>query len=204
MSRGLGRVQQAVLAHLATEPLGRSPLTGLPVWEPVREIAAAVFHVPQASGAQLASVRRAVRTLAAADLVDHRRLALDGVTYVHQRGTPRRPVPRWEVRIEVCAGAGCPACAAGTFRYPGEAMSLDVINALLEQNGYVPGQVEAFVRQGWHWNHYEIPGPQHRHPVTITVSEGCARRATTPQERAAGNRALDAYLARFSARAPRR
>ncbi|MFF2080573.1 hypothetical protein ACFVXG_38145 [Kitasatospora sp. NPDC058162] len=35
----------------------------MPAWESVREIAAVVFQVPQASGAQLASVRRAVRTL---------------------------------------------------------------------------------------------------------------------------------------------
>jgi hypothetical protein len=106
--------------------------------------------------------------------------------------------------IEACTGTDCPACAAGTFRYPGEAMSLDVIDALLEQNGYVPGQVQAFCHRGWHWNHYKIPGPQRRRPVNIAVSEGCARRTTTPQERAAGDRALDACLARFSARAPRR
>ncbi|MFE5587416.1 hypothetical protein [Kitasatospora sp. NPDC056531] len=136
---------------------------------------------------------------AAAGLVGHQRLALDGVTYVQQRGTPRRPVPRWEVRIEACAGTGCGACVAGTFRYPGEAMSLDVIDALLEQDGYVPGQVEAFCRRGWHWNRYEIPGPQRRRPVNVTASEGCARRATTPKEREAGGRALDAHIARITA-----
>ncbi len=165
----------------------------------MREIAAAVYRVPEAGQAQLASVRRAVRTLAAAGLVDRERLALEDVTYVQQRGAPRRPVPRWEVRIEVCTGAGCPACAAGTFRYAGRAMDLDVIDALLQQNGYIPGQVAAFYHHGWHWTHHQTPGPQRRHPVAVTVSEGCARRATSPQERAAGERALDAYVARFTA-----
>ncbi|MGF1427501.1 hypothetical protein [Kitasatospora sp. LaBMicrA B282] len=124
MSRGLGRIQRAVLAHLATEPLGRSALTGLPAWSSVREIAAAVFGVERASEAQVASVRRAVRTLAAAGWIDYERLALEGVTYVQQRGVPRRPPPRWEARIEACTGAGCPACAAGTYRYAGWEMDL--------------------------------------------------------------------------------
>ncbi|WP_042404781.1 hypothetical protein [Streptacidiphilus carbonis] len=194
-----------VLAHLASEPGGRSAVTGLPGWVAVRELAAAVFSVESASEGQRASVRRALRTLAAAGLVDVERLAREGFVYRQERGAPRFPVSRWEVRIEACGGSGCPACAAGTVRYPGEAMGLDVIDALLEQNGYVPGQVERFCRHGWHWIHHELPGPQRRRSVEVTVSEGCARRATTEAERAEGERALRAHIAGFTARlhAPR-
>ena len=53
-------------------------------------------------------MRRAVRTLAAAGLVDRKRLTLEGVTYVQQRGAPRRPIPRWEVRIEAGTGSAAP------------------------------------------------------------------------------------------------
>ncbi|MGF1427502.1 hypothetical protein [Kitasatospora sp. LaBMicrA B282] len=75
-----------------------------------------------------------------------------------------------------------------------------MIEALLEQNGYVPGQVEQLYRQGWHWMHHQLPGSQRRHSVNVTVSEGCARRATTAQQRTAGEAALRAHIARTAAR----
>ena len=208
VSRGMGRIQRAVLAHLRAEPGGLSALTGLPGWVPVHQLAAAVYGVEAASDGQRASVRRPLRLLEAAGLVDVQRLALEGLTYTQQRGAPRHPVPVYGPwRIEVCAGADCEHCRAGRLKYPGTAMGMDVIDALLEQNGYIQGQVQRFAREGWHWVSHERPGAQRRRAVQVTISETCARRATTADERAAGDRALRAYVARFTtgfrARPPR-
>jgi hypothetical protein len=61
VSRGLGRIQRAVLDHLVS--LGENE-DGIPRKAPVYQIAVAVFQTDQPTDAQVSSVRRAVRTLA--------------------------------------------------------------------------------------------------------------------------------------------
>jgi hypothetical protein len=63
MSRGMGRVQRAVLAYLETEP-DAEPFIGVEL----HRVACAVFAVTTPTDAQLASVRRAVRGLVDAGL----------------------------------------------------------------------------------------------------------------------------------------
>jgi|SRR5882724_4387825 len=63
MSRGMGRVQRAVLAYLETEPEAE-PFFGVEL----HRVACAVFAVATPTDAQLASVRRAVRGLVNAGL----------------------------------------------------------------------------------------------------------------------------------------
>jgi hypothetical protein len=68
MSRGPGRIQQAVLGYLATDPAGHIA-GGAPDSVPVSAIAAVIFGTKTPTDAQRSSVRRAIRTLAAAGKV---------------------------------------------------------------------------------------------------------------------------------------
>src|SRR5258707_13135587 len=69
MSRGLGRVQQATLAYLRTDPEGRYGEDGPPGDVELHQVACAVFGTTEPTDAQKAATRRAVRSLAAAGLV---------------------------------------------------------------------------------------------------------------------------------------
>jgi hypothetical protein len=73
MSRGPGRVQNALLDWLSTDPKGTYGRAGSqslgPVDASITEAARAVFGVSEPTDAQRASVRRAARGLAAAGLI---------------------------------------------------------------------------------------------------------------------------------------
>jgi hypothetical protein len=69
MSRGLGRVQRAILDYLATDPSGRWDTSGFPIPTTVYRVTCAVFGVSQPTDSQRASVRRAARQLHRAGLI---------------------------------------------------------------------------------------------------------------------------------------
>lgn len=99
MSRGLGCVQRAVLDYLATNPAGLLE-GGAPREVPLSRVTMAVFGSDD--DVKLASARRAVRTLAAAGLVEiHGRFAdrLNGRKYEQRRYSREDGGHWWEVTI---------------------------------------------------------------------------------------------------------
>ncbi|MEU0111495.1 hypothetical protein ABZ313_39960 [Streptomyces sp. NPDC006251] len=100
MSRGLGRVQRAVLAYVHSEPAGRSDVDGTPLAASVTGLARVVYGVEQPSDAQRAAVRRAARRLEAAGHVEVHRLRV-GRSYTQRRAHPRFCPPRYDQRLAV-------------------------------------------------------------------------------------------------------
>ncbi|MGW7674414.1 3'-5' exonuclease [Streptomyces sp. NPDC054775] len=105
VSRGLGRVQRAVLAYVRSEPGGLSGIDGTPLAASVTGLARVVYGVEQPTDAQRAAVRRAVRRLEAGGHVEvHRRPV--GRTYTQQRAHPphpalRRPISRFGQQSQI-------------------------------------------------------------------------------------------------------
>ncbi|MER6687440.1 hypothetical protein [Streptomyces olivaceoviridis] len=196
MSRGLGRVQRAVLAYVLSEPGGRSGIDGTPLATSVTHLARVVYGAGTPSDAQRAAVRRAVRPLEAGGLVEVHRLPV-GRTYTQQRAHPRFLPPRYDRRLAVCTGEdGCPGCAAGdrpsTYFDAGlAAMSADHYGTLAEAER----QLWRATRHGWHLYPVPLPRPADDYrSYEVEVTELCIRRALTGEEHAQADQRARAFL----------
>ncbi|MFI6056413.1 hypothetical protein ACIBCO_40975 [Streptomyces violascens] len=203
MSRGPGRIQRAVLAHLQSEPYGRSALDGTPLFASVTELARTVYAVDEPdepSDAQRSAIRRALRRLEDHHQVEVRRLGV-GRTYTQRRAHPRHLYPRYEYQLAPCPGPeqDCPGCAAGDiarFEFDSEAVEL-----FLYHFGNLPEATRQLWRataHGWHWYPVQQPRPDtdyRAYPVEIT--ELCARRALTPAEHTHAEEQLSAFIAPY-------
>lgn len=203
MSRGMGRVQRAVLAHLLNEPAGRSRVDGAPNLTPVSQLARVVYKVATPSDAQRAAVRRAVRGLQKRQLIEVRRVGV-GRTYRQRRAHPRRTYPRYEYHLAPCPGPGqgCAGCAAGDaarFDFDGEVVQLFLhhFGDLAEANR----QLWRSTLHGYHWYPVQQPRPDSDYRTyDVEVTELCARRALTAEENARAEQQMHDYLAPFVAR----
>ncbi|MFI8977115.1 hypothetical protein ACIGO9_29830 [Nocardia asteroides] len=175
MSRGFGAVQRRLLEHLLAEDAGAYEQTGEPAWESVPTLAGMVYGNAEPSDAQCASVRRALRRLADAQLVDLTRARVQR-TY-RQR---RRHRSRY---LTACSGPACPLCD-----YLPRRKLIRIGGTLVEQQlREISGAdadpvVERLRRYGWHewlgnpWNDFSTE------VYDVHVSTTLARRHLTEDE----------------------
>ncbi|CCK32891.1 hypothetical protein BN159_p10 (plasmid) [Streptomyces davaonensis JCM 4913] len=184
MSRGLGRVQRAVLAYVLSEPGGLSDIDGTPLAASVTGLARVVYGVEEPSDAQRAAVRRAVRRLEAGGHVEVHRLRV-GRTYTQQRAHPRFWPPRYDRRLAVCTGEdGCPGCAAGDR--PSMYFNADVVAMFIEHYGSLAEadrQLWRATAHGWHLYPVPLPRPADDYRTyEVEITELCVRRALSAEE----------------------
>lgn len=184
MSRGMGPVQLGVLEYLRGEHAGRSDIDGTPRWESVIALARQHYQEDVPTDAQRASMRRALRRLAALGLVEVRRGPTGG-TYRQHRHRRRR-------YLTACQGPGCLWCVHVRHR--------EYSSLLAEQLAQISGthadrELANLDRYGWHewlgdpWHDYDLT--EH----TVAVTELHARRALTTAEHHAAMDAVRAYIA---------
>ncbi|MEU2872987.1 hypothetical protein ABZ769_27950 [Streptomyces olivoreticuli] len=199
----MGKVQRAVLAHLRSEPAGRSRIDGAPNLTSVSQLARVVYVVTEPSDAQRAAVRRAVRGLEVQELVEVHRRGV-GRTYRQRRAHPRRTYPRYEYQLAPCPGPQeeCAGCAVGDvarFDFARDAIELFLhhFGTLTEANQ----QLWRSILHGWHWYPIQQPRPETDYRTyEVEVTELCARRALSGDERDQAERQARAFLSPFVAR----
>jgi DNA-binding transcriptional ArsR family regulator len=185
VSRGPGRIQRALLAHLLGEDAPVGPFAGEPGFEPVSALARRVFGVVEPTDSQRASVRRALRSLAERGLVELER-GPNGRTY----GQRRRRRTRY---LAACSGRDCEWCETTVrHRHP----STLVLEQLREISP-TPDRDVADAREfGFHewrgseWTDFTLE------PHRVDVTELHARRKPTAAETAAVDAAIGARIAR--------
>ncbi|MEU8717918.1 hypothetical protein [Streptomyces sp. NPDC048663] len=196
MSRGLGRVQRAVLAYVRSEPGGRSTIDGTPLAASITGLARVVYGVEQPTDAQRAAVRRAVRRLEAGGHVEvHRRPV--GRTYTQQRAHPRFWPPRYDRRLAVCTGKdGCPGCTAGDR--PSMYFDADIMAMFNEHYGTLAEadrQLWRATAHGWHLYPVPLPRPADDYRTCeVEITELCVRRALTDKERAEAEQRAQQFI----------
>ncbi|TBO58155.1 hypothetical protein EYS09_18945 [Streptomyces kasugaensis] len=196
MSRGLGRVQRAVLAYVRSEPGGLSTADGTPLAASVTGLARFVYGVEQPTDAQRAAVRRAVRRLEAGGHVEvHRRPV--GRTYTQQRAHPRFWPPRYDRRLAVCTGKDdCPGCAADDR--PSMYFTAGVVAMFIEHYGSLAEgdrQLWRATAHGWHLYPVPLPRPADDYRTyEVEITELCVRRALTDEEHAEAEQRAQAFI----------
>ena len=175
MSRGFGAVQRRLLEHLLTEDAGAYEQTGEPVWESVPTLAGMVYGNAGPSDAQCASVRRALRRLAQAQLVD--------VTRARVQRTYRQRRRHRSRYLTACAGPACLLCDYVRRRTPIRIGGTLVEQQLREISGDDAAlEIERLHRYGWHewlgnpWNDFSTE------VFDVHVSTTLARRHLTNDE----------------------
>ncbi|MDW8478383.1 hypothetical protein R3L02_42305 [Streptomyces scabiei] len=196
MSRGLGRVQRAVLAYVRSEPGGLSAVDGTPLAASVTGLARVVYGAEQPTDAQRAAVRRAVRRLEAGGHVEVHRLRV-GRTYTQQRAHPRFWAPRYDRRLAVATGKdGCPGCAAGDR--PSTYFIADVVAMFIEHYGTLAEADRQLCRataHGWHLYPVPLPRPADDYrSYEVEVTELCVRRALSDEEHAQAEQRAQAFI----------